>query len=163
MHKPRHETTHRQETIHNPEFTPKIHAKKQINFHRKPLAGQQSAYRPTRLPQRPLLSSDHGTVSLTEEVVRNSAIYRMLEEEMRVMVTRHETELAKLKEVKQEKERQLSGMKGQQYNTKMQIWELKNEAMELKESIKEEREENSRLTAELGIGREGEENSSNDD
>lgn len=82
---------------------------------------------------------------------------------MRVMVTRHETELAKLKEVKQEKERQLSGMKGQQYNTKMQIWELKNEAMELKESIKEEREEHSRLTAELGIGREGEENSSNDD
>ena len=82
---------------------------------------------------------------------------------MRVMVTRHESELAKLKEVKQEKERHLSGMKGQQYNTKMQIWELKNEAMELKESIKEEREENSRLTAELGLGREGEENSSNDD
>lgn len=89
MHKQKYESTHRQETIHNPEYTPKIHAKKHINFHRKPLAGQ-SAYRPTRLPQRPLISSDHGVANLSEEMVRNSGIYHMLEEEIRMMTARHQ-------------------------------------------------------------------------
>jgi hypothetical protein len=54
-------------------------------------------------------------------------------------------------------------MKREQYNTKMQIWELKNEAMELKESIHEEKEETSRLTSELGLEGEGDANSSSSD
>ena len=33
----------------------------------------------------------------------------------------------------------------------MQIWELKNEVMDLKESIKEEKEESTRLMGELGL------------
>jgi hypothetical protein len=33
----------------------------------------------------------------------------------------------------------------------MQIWELKNEKMELKDSIREENEEADKLTSELGL------------
>lgn len=39
----------------------------------------------------------------------------------------------------------------EQHQTKLQIWELKNEVLDLKESIKEEKEEASRLINELGI------------
>lgn len=40
-------------------------------------------------------------------------------------------------------------MQREQYNTKLQIWELKNEVLELKESIREEKEEGERLAGEL--------------
>ena len=44
----------------------------------------------------------------------------------------------------------------EQYNTKLQIWELKNEVLELKESIREEKEEGERLAGELEEDEEGE-------
>jgi hypothetical protein len=90
MHKSKHENTHRQETINNPEFTPKIPAKKPFSLHRRPLAGQLSAHRPTRLPQQHLLlSNEHHTASPSAEAVRSTVIYRMLEEEIKVMTSRH--------------------------------------------------------------------------
>ncbi len=39
------------------------------------------------------------------------------------------------------------------YNTKIQIWELKNEVMELKDSIKEQKQETERLNAEVIVER----------
>ena len=42
-------------------------------------------------------------------------------------------------------------MNKEQHQTKLQIWELKNEVLDLKESIKEEKEETSRLMNELGV------------
>jgi hypothetical protein len=69
----------------------KIPAKKPLHIPRNTLAGQQSAHRPTRLP-RPLLSSEHCTTGL-EEAVRSSGIYRLLEEEMAAMTSRHQVEL----------------------------------------------------------------------
>ena len=51
--------------------------------------------------------------------------------------------------MKAERQKQLDLVQREQYNTKLQIWELKNEVLELKESIREEKEEGERLAAEL--------------
>lgn len=55
---------------------------------------------------------------------------------MAAMASRHQMELLRLREAKTAKEEQLARMKREEFATKMQIWELKNEVLELKESIR---------------------------
>lgn len=75
MQRPKHET-HKKEVIYNPEFTPKIPAKKH-NLRKKIIGGQQSAQQGRR-PDRNTLERDNDFATMSEEQIRSSAIYRML-------------------------------------------------------------------------------------
>lgn len=52
------------------------------------------------------------------------------------MANRHQLELSRLGALKEGREEQLARLKREEFATKMQIWELKNEVMELKDSIR---------------------------
>lgn len=125
MQRQRREVPHREHPLRNPEMSVKIPAKKIVNLPRHALIGQQSAHRPTR-PHKEIREEG------VEEAVRNSAMYRMLEEEMKAMRSRHEAEQGRLRDLKTAREQQLARAKREQFATKLQIWELKNEVMELK-------------------------------
>lgn len=75
MYRPKHELHHR-EALYNPEFSPKIPAKKP-NLRKKILGGQQSAQQGRR-PHREMGSKETQFEALSEEQIRSSGIYRLL-------------------------------------------------------------------------------------
>lgn len=78
MHKQKYELLRKHDLLQNPEFTPKVPAKRPIHLRKKIIAGQQSANQQTR-PERQLLLSQPGTKSITDETVRSSNAYLMLQ------------------------------------------------------------------------------------
>ncbi len=75
-------------------------AKKPVQLRKKLLGGQQSAQTGNRNPVRPVPRCEPELCNLSEEQIQSSAIYRLLQEEMRVMASRQAIELAKLREVR---------------------------------------------------------------
>lgn len=75
-------------------------AKKPVQLRKKLLGGQQSAQTGNRNPVRPVPRCEPELCNLSEEQIQSSAIYRLLQEEMRVMASRQAIELAKMREVR---------------------------------------------------------------
>ena len=60
--------------------------------------------------------------------------------------------------MKERKKGELETLNKEQYSVKLQIWELRNEISDIKDSIEEEKRETERLNEELGIAEDSEAN-----
>ena len=156
------------------EFSMKMPAKHHSPPSKKLLQGQSSAHtskrkpipQPRKLEESTNISGEQHRLQhlrreqnvLSEDQIRNSLIYKMLQEEIGELLKAQEEQLGKMKEVRmwihrqvrEQKRKEVDVLDSETHGVKLQIWELRNEALELKESIEEEKNETEKLMEELG-------------